>query len=149
MGEPVTTMSSQQHTLRVPGELPQIQVLCDFVMNEAQTVGMGDDGIYHCQLSVEEICTNIVEHGYHFDGAGKSIEIVCEQIEDRLRISIWDEAPAFNPLLRPDSKHHASLDDIMPGGWGIFFVKKFMANLSYRYENNRNGLTMEKIITKD
>jgi anti-sigma regulatory factor (Ser/Thr protein kinase) len=142
-------MSSQKHTLRVPGDLPQVQVLCDFVMSVAQTMGMGDDGIYHCQLSVEEICTNIVEHGYHFDGAGKSIEVVCEQVGDRLRISIWDEAPPFNPLQRPDPKQHNSLDEIMPGGWGIFFVKKFMANLAYHYEDNRNCLTMEKIITSD
>lgn len=143
-------MNGKQHRLRVPGELEQVRVACDFVSDVAREVGLGDDGIFQCQLSVEEVCTNIVEHGYHFSGADKSIEIVCEQHDgDMLRISILDDAPRFNPLELSEPDPGMSLWEREGGGWGVFFVRQYMNSITYQYENNRNCLILEKKITSD
>jgi serine/threonine-protein kinase RsbW len=139
-------VSSKQHRLRVPGELEQVRVACDFVANVAREFGMGDDGAFQCQLSVEEICTNIVEHGYDFKGTDKTIEIMCEQRDEMLYIAIWDDAPPFNPIELGDPDPQASLWEREGGGWGVFFVKQYMNSIRYVYDNNRNCLILEKKI---
>lgn len=134
-------------TLRVPGVMDQVRVACDFVTNLAYEAGMDEDFIFQCELSVDEICTNIIEHGYHHDGSQKYIEVMVEPFADFWRITIMDEAPRFNPLNTADPDPNALLEDRGNGGWGIYFVKQYMNNISYRYENGRNCLILEKYLT--
>ncbi|MCU0512794.1 MAG: ATP-binding protein [Anaerolineae bacterium] len=142
-------MNGKQHRLRVPGELEQVRAVCEFVADVARAVGLGEDGIFQCQLSVEEICTNIVEHGYKFNGGDKSIEVLCEQHGNMLRISILDDAPLFNPLALNDPDPGMTLWEREGGGWGVFFVKQYMSSVNYLPGNQRNCLVLEKQITPD
>lgn len=137
-------MANQQHRLRIPGELEQIRTACDFVSEVAREVGLSDDGIFHCQLSVEEICTNIIEHGYSYNGADKSIEIICEKQGNYLMISILDDAPPFNPLQLDDPDPGMSLWEREGGGWGVFFVKQYMSSVRYELVTGRNCLILAK-----
>jgi anti-sigma regulatory factor (Ser/Thr protein kinase) len=137
----------EKHSLRVSGELEQVRVVCEFVAEVAAAFGMDEQGIYQCQLSVEEICTNIVEHGYHYSGADKAIDVACEKRGDFIIISIWDDAPPFNPLELDDPDPNMSLWEREGGGWGVFFVKKYMSSVRYALDNQRNCLILEKKIS--
>ena len=134
----------QEHRLKIPAVIEKIEEACEFVSNIARSAGMDADAVYRCYLSVEEICTNVIEHGYGFDGSNKVIDVVCRQHPDRLTITIIDDATPFNPLQRSDPDPTAPLADRESGGWGIYFVKKYMDRVIYRYEQNRNHLMMEK-----
>ncbi|HEX2619447.1 MAG TPA: ATP-binding protein, partial [Phototrophicaceae bacterium] len=90
-------MTTSEHRLQFPAQFEQIEAACEFVTQQAASMGMDDDSVYHCRLSVEEICTNIIEHGYEGRTDG-SIEIVCQISPDSFTIIIIDDAPAFNPL---------------------------------------------------
>ena len=127
-----------------PGQLDAVRDACDFVTGIVRDAGMGDDVIFHCEISVEEIFTNIVQYGYAKNGANKSVEIVVEQMPDYLQIVIIDEAPRFNPLQLNDPDPKTPLGDRPEGGWGVFFVKKFMDEVRYRYEKQRNHLILIK-----
>jgi serine/threonine-protein kinase RsbW len=132
--------------LTVKGVPTQVRVACEFVANLAQEAKMSDRFIHQCELSVDEICTNIVEHGYHNDGHDKEILIRVEIFDEFWRFYIYDEAPKFNPLIQSDPDPNPTLETVKAGGWGIFFVKQFMNNISYRYEKGRNCLIMEKVV---
>ena len=73
-------MAEIERRLSLPGKLEQVRAACDFVVKAAEDAGFGDDGIFQSQLAVEEVFTNIVEHGYEHDGGDKSIEIVTKII---------------------------------------------------------------------
>jgi len=137
---------SEKRGLRLPGVIGQVRAACDFVASIAREVGMGDDGIFQCQLSVEEIFTNIVEHGYNHQGANQSIYIVCEVSDEKLFISIIDEAPPFNPLKLNNPDPDVPLWERDEGGWGVYFVRQYMDSIRYRFENQRNRLILEKKI---
>jgi serine/threonine-protein kinase RsbW len=130
--------------LRVPGVIDQVRVACDFVTQIAHDAGMDDNFIFQCELSVDEVCTNIIEHGYHHNGAEKSIEVIVENFPEFWRITIMDEAPRFNPLEQEDPDPGKTLWERENGGWGIYFVKQYMHTMSYRFENGRNCLILEK-----
>jgi serine/threonine-protein kinase RsbW len=128
-----------------PAKIDQIEAACDFVTQYASSLGIDDEAVYHCRLSVEEICTNIIEHGYAQRHEGV-IEIVCVMTGGYFTITVIDDAPPFNPLTLPDPDPTMPLWERQGGGWGVYFVKKFMDRVTYSHQGERNMFTMEKKI---
>ena len=100
-------MAERERRLRLPGKIEQVRAACDFVVQAAEDAGFGDDGVFQSQLAVEEIFTNIVEHGYEHDGEGKTIEIIEAQ---RFPVSVPQGTHSqFRlqpiPLFKADSFH--------------------------------------------
>ncbi|MCU0496931.1 MAG: ATP-binding protein [Anaerolineae bacterium] len=142
-------MTNTIYRLTIPASLDAIEEACHFVGQAAEQEGMGADGVYHCALSVEEVCTNIIEHGYEGD-PNHDIEIACYVIinggERFFSITISDDAPAFNPLSIPDPDPATPLWEREGGGWGIFFVKKYMDRIAYAHHHHRNHFTFDKAL---
>jgi anti-anti-sigma factor len=139
-------MIVEERRLKIPGVRDRIPVACDFVAQAARRAGLDDRAIHHCQLAVDEACSNVIEHGYGDLGGDAAIDITCRFEGERFSISVVDSGPEFDPLGQADPNPTASLDEREPGGWGIYFIKKVMDEVVYRYEANRNQLTMVKYI---
>lgn len=140
-------MSSHVAHLRIAGLLEQVSLACDFVVEEARKAGLDDHAVYHCELAVDEACTNIVEHGFRLRGDQRSIDVFCHTDAQRFIITLVDDAPPFNPLNQSDPDPYAPLDQRGSGGWGIHFIKQLMDETSYQYKDNRNQLTLVKFLT--
>ncbi len=139
-------MGIVEHRLTIPAVIERVEEACEFAADAAREAGLNENAVYHCHLSVEEVCTNIIEHGYNFQGKERAIEVVCVHAVDRFIITILDDAKPFDPLQRSDPDPKSPLVEREGGGWGIYFVKKFMDSISYKYEQNHNQLIMEKRI---
>ncbi|MBN1252916.1 MAG: ATP-binding protein [Bacteroidales bacterium] len=104
------------------------------------------DVAFSMNLALEEIVTNIIEHGY------KGVEdydiIIRFTLEkDKLRIQIKDGSPEFNPFDVEEPKDfNAPVEEREIGGIGIHLVKKFTDNFTYRRGNNKNIITLQKNI---
>ncbi|MEQ8677400.1 MAG: ATP-binding protein [Aggregatilineales bacterium] len=140
-------MENQKHHMTIPAVIEKIEDACEFVNTQARAIGLGEDAVYHCHLSVEEVLTNVIEHGYNYDGSNKVVEIVTEKTQEFFIITIIDDAPQFDPLQQPSPDPSTPLWEREGGGWGIVFVKKYMDNLAYNYEGDRNHFVMEKQLT--
>jgi anti-sigma regulatory factor (Ser/Thr protein kinase) len=140
-------MYPAENRLTIMGRLDEIARARDFVAAIARDIGFSDKSVHHCVLAVDETCTNIIEHGYQHQGHDKTIEIICLADPLKLIISIRDEGPAFNPLLRIDPDPATPLEEREHGGWGIYFVKEFMDQVLYSRDGNYNQLTMSKNLT--
>jgi serine/threonine-protein kinase RsbW len=137
-------MAAQESRFEIAGVLEQIPLAGDFVANIARKAGIDERGIYHCQLAIDEACTNIIEHGYGMNGADLVIQLICRVDSQNLTITILDNSSAFNPLERPDPDPAAPLDERANGGWGIYFIKNLMDTVSYTREGHVNRLKMVK-----
>lgn len=133
-----------EQRLRVRAQLSEIAAVSDFIQVAAQRAGLDEQKIHHCQLAIDEVCTNIIEHGYGFENSDQHIEIVTQNQPERFIIQILDDSRPFNPLKRPDPDPNTALEERGTGGWGIFFVKKFMDDVQYDYFDGRNRLTLVK-----
>lgn len=130
--------------LQIQAVPAQVTVACDFVAQAAAQAGLDEHAVYHCQLAVDEACTNIIEHAYKRRGDGQVIDIRCQTDTYRFTITIMDDGPAFNPLAAPAPDPTAPLDKRGSGGWGIHFIRQFMDEVGYSREHNRNCLTVVK-----
>ena len=96
------------------------------------------------ELIIEELFVNICNYAYEKEG---KIKIQYGLLEDPLRITMnfIDSGVKFNPLNKeaPDLTLEANQRDI--GGLGLTIVRKNADEIDYRYENNQNILTIEKI----
>ncbi|PJF28229.1 MAG: ATP-binding protein [Phototrophicales bacterium] len=137
-------MKTRQIT--IDGQLDKVPAACEFVEKAAQDAGLEGQTAFHCCLAVDEACTNIVEHGYASSQCTGSIEICCSVDDDRFIITIIDESPPFDPLSAAHPTLGAALVEGDPGGLGVFFMRRFMDDVRYRYHQRRNELTLEKRI---
>ena len=96
------------------------------------------------ELIIEELFVNICNYAYEKEG---EIKIRYGLLENPLRIimNFIDEGVKFNPLDKesPDLTLDAGQRDI--GGLGLTIVRKNADEIDYKYENNHNILTIEKI----
>lgn len=137
-------MYEDDRRLRIPGILDRVATACDFVVEAARRAGLDERAVYHCQLAVDEACTNVIEHGYQMNGAEQAIDILCRKEDGRFSIIISDDSPPFNPLLQADPDPNQAIEDREPGGWGVYFIKKVMDEVFYQHDASRNNLVMVK-----
>lgn len=104
--------------------------------------GFSAEEILDTRLAVEEVITNIIIHGYK--KMGYEIHLSCRFTGNRIEIEIADSAPPFDPFSIPEPELDTDIDERRIGGLGIYLVRHVMDEISYRYENGRNILTLEK-----
>lgn len=96
------------------------------------------------ELIIEELFVNICNYAYEEEG---EIKVQYELLENPLRIIVKfiDEGVKFNPLTKeaPDLTLDADQREI--GGLGLTIVRRSVDKIDYKYENNQNILTIEKI----
>jgi anti-anti-sigma factor len=135
---------SQVSRLVISARLEEVRHACDFVVDAAEAAGLDERAVYHCQMAVDEALTNIIEHGYAFEGSDHEIEVITGIATDQFSITITDDSPAFNPLNHTAPDPGEPLDSREPGGWGIYFIRKLMDDVSYDFSDQRNRLTLYK-----
>lgn len=135
-----------ESSLTIHGTLDQIPMARAFIAECARQAGLEDHAVHHCELAVDEVCTNIIEHGYGGGEDRLSVELVCENTPSSLFITIFDEGTEFNPLAREEPDPTMPLEQRGHGGWGIYFMKRFMDDFQYERVGSRNRLTLIKYI---
>ncbi len=114
-------------------------------LTEFSRVGnLPEDVAFSIQLAIDELFTNIVSYGYDDDSVHQ-IEIKMAISDAQVRVDLIDDAKPFDPLQEAaDPDLDASLEERRIGGVGIHLVRTMMDDVSYRYENERNHLTLVK-----
>lgn len=96
------------------------------------------------ELIIEELFVNICSYAYEDVG---EIKVQYELLENPLRIIVTfiDNGIEFNPLSKtsPDLTLNAEQREV--GGLGLTIVRKNVNQIDYKYENNQNNLTIEKL----
>ncbi len=108
-----------------------------------------DEGLqFKIRLSIEEAVENVVRYAYE-DSVGW-MEVGTNLSADTLLLTITlkDAGVQFNPLEKPDPDITLSAEDRQIGGLGIFLCKQLMDEVSYRYDDGCNILTMKKNISQ-
>ena len=94
-------------------------------------------------LALEEHLTNIGGYAYG-DAATHRIVVRFAVEEDWLIIEVEDDGKPFDPLQRPEVDTSVPLEKKPIGGLGIHLMRRFMDQLQYRREGEKNILTMRK-----
>lgn len=133
------------HQITLSAELESLPIFRNLVKTACQNVqGLNEETIYDIQLAVDEVCTNIITHGYEgLDPGSIIMEVKVES--NQVLVSITDFGHPFEPAEPPAPNLTAELDERKSGGLGLFFV--FMSVDDINYESSETG-NITKLIKK-
>jgi serine/threonine-protein kinase RsbW len=134
-------------TLVVPGALDSLALIREYVRGAAIEAGLDKRRAYRLQLAVDEIATNIINHGYLEAGRSGEIRVLADNDRDSLTITIEDAAPPFDPrrMQRPE-QIDLPLAERPVGGLGVFLAMENVDEFRHEYVDNmnRNILVMRR-----
>lgn len=135
-------MTSDQQAF--PARIDAIRATAAFVGGFCARQGIGGDAALRVTLIVEELFTNIVQHGYG-PGAAGTVHLLLSRDGDAVRIVCVDAAPPFDPrpvLGRAPPDLGEAPASRRVGGLGVWLVGSLAAVESYERVDGTNRLTM-------
>jgi serine/threonine-protein kinase RsbW len=125
--------------LTVPGTLDSLSLIRDYVRAAAAQAGLDRKRSYRLELAVDEIATNIVNHGYQEAGRVGDVVTRAEFDANALTIALEDTAVPFDPrhLRRPD-QIDLPLAERPIGGLGVYLAMENVDEFRYEYVDGHN-----------
>jgi serine/threonine-protein kinase RsbW len=129
--------------------LTDIGELLDAFDAFCKRAGIQGDDQFDLRLAVEEVCANVMMHGYAMQAPGPLEASFCADAE-QATITISDRAAPFNPDEAPPPKLEIPADEREIGGLGWHLVRQVIDQLSYRYDPAYgNVVTFVKRLAQD
>jgi anti-sigma regulatory factor (Ser/Thr protein kinase) len=129
--------------LLVTAELENIPRIREFVTELCADAGATHDECFALKLAVDEVCTNIIEHGYGADDRGE-ISISVELDGGVARVMVADTGRPFSPDDAPPPDLEAQWSDRPVGGLGWHLIRNLVDEHSYQRCGDTNNLTLIK-----
>ncbi len=130
-----------------PAAIDHLSEAVSFVLSCAGRSGLSDKQIKDIHLAVEEAVVNIINYAYG-DAKG-DFQIACSSSDDgRFVIEISDAGIPFNIFSLPEPDMDADIAERTIGGLGVHLIKTLMDEVDYRYEDNKNILTLTVLPAK-
>ena len=94
-------------------------------------------------LAVDEACTNIIRHTLG-GCCDKELQLECRKVKKGLEFILRDRGPAIDC----NKIKHRKLEDVKPGGLGVFFIRQIMSEVRYGRKRGVNYIRMVKYAQK-
>ncbi len=143
MNSPNLSARTDVRRLVVPGRYANIPLITNFVAEAASAAGLPEAAVYHCQMAADEAATNVIEHAYGGESSGE-IEITCRVEPGGLTIQMIDQGEPFDPDSVDAPNIGAPLDELKPGGIGLYLMRQYMDEVDFEFVNGQNRVTMRK-----
>jgi len=135
----------QKVSIDLKSNLSELEKLAQIVAEFGQRHHLSSQALFHTNLALEEILTNVISYAY--DDSEEHQIIVCLRVEQgELTVEVEDDGRPFNPLEAPEPDIEKPLEERPLGGLGIHLVRNVMDRLEYRRQDGRNLLIMKKVI---
>ena len=130
--------------LNIAATVENIEVVTDFVNEQLEALDCPMKAQMQIDIAIDELFGNIAHYAYNPDVGDATVRV--EVVEDPLSVVITfiDGGVPYDPLGAADPDVTLSAEERAIGGLGIFMVKKSMDEISYRYENGSNILSIRK-----
>ena len=95
-------------------------------------------------IAIDELFSNIAHYAYAPGAGDVTVRVEITEAPPAAVITFIDQGVPYNPLTAADPDTSLSADERAIGGLGIFMVKKSMDEITYKYENGSNILSIHK-----
>lgn len=95
------------------------------------------------QLMLDELLTNIAEHGFA-SGTSGLIVVRARRLGQTVELHLRDSGGAFDPLTAQPPDLSADIESRPVGGLGIHFVRKLADRIAYQRKGGWNELDILK-----
>ena len=132
--------------LTIAATVENIETVTDFVNEQLEALDCPMKAQMQIDIAIDELFGNIAHYAYNPDVGDATVRV--EVIDDPLSVIITfvDKGVPYDPLTAADPDVTLSAEDRAIGGLGIFMVRKSMDEITYRYENGSNILSIRKTL---
>jgi anti-sigma regulatory factor (Ser/Thr protein kinase) len=129
-------------TLELNATPEEVMRAVEALQEFARAQQIPEKAIFGLALALEECGSNIVNHALQRDSRQK-FQVLLDHNRDDFIIELRDRGPAFDPTETVARKPQAD-DDDLPGGWGIYLVRRYTDEIRYKREAGENVLRLTK-----
>ena len=137
----MSTKLCEHLSMTVPSDPRYLPMVRAIAQQGASLAGFEDEDCHNIVLAVTEALTNVIRHAYQGD-SDRRIDLVLQADKAGFRLDIIDYGEFIDPALiasRP-------LDEIRPGGLGVYLMKTTMDEVEY-IKNTHGGTTLTLVKT--
>ena len=131
--------------LSLENDVRQVTRLSEFLKGVSGRLNLSAKTANDIRLAVEETVVNAMNYAYP-DGRKGEILVEAETDGKALTFTISDAGAPFDPTAVPDADTTLPAEDRPIGGLGLFLVRNLVDTMHYDRVNDRNILTLVKII---
>lgn len=127
--------------LKLPAKLENLRYLVESVSRGAKEQGFDSEKVNDLSLATEEALVNIFSYAYQGDIGDVDLTCVVDD-DNRFIVEIADCGVPFNGFSLGDPDTEADVAERKIGGLGVFLIKKFVDDVQYRRDTNKNILKL-------
>lgn len=115
-----------------------LKLIREFVTSALRNMPLSDIEINQLVLAVDEICTNLMVHGNHYD-PNEFIEISISQFPEAIQFEIIDRSITDFDITQYKFSGMAKIvQEKRKGGLGLLLVHKIMDKVELKQENSQS-----------
>jgi serine/threonine-protein kinase RsbW len=139
-------MKKNNRTLTIESRTEKLSAVRAFISEAAREFGFDEESISNIALAVDEACTNIIKHAYHF-ADDQPIDIHVKENNGTFEVIIRDKGKPFDPneVHLPVMKEY--LKNYKRGGLGMYLMKSLMDKVEYKPSPNGNEVRLVKYLS--
>lgn len=130
--------------IRLPARVENIDTVTDFVNEQLEELGCPVKVQIQIAVAIDELFGNIARYAYDGEEGEAVVRVEGGDNNDSVTITFIDSGKPFDPLKRDDPDVTLSASERNIGGLGIFVVKRTMDSIDYKFEDNKNVLSIHK-----
>ena len=133
----------KNNILNVPADIEYLPKVRNYIEHRALQNNFSEKVVHAVKLAAEEVCTNIIRHGYKDKNHG-SIQIEVITRRKSLTVNVIDQGQTYDPkqVKDPDLKEYVLSGKI--GGLGIMMIKRLMDEINYKVTSRGNEFQLVK-----
>jgi anti-sigma regulatory factor (Ser/Thr protein kinase) len=132
--------------LKISATVESIPVVTAFVNEQLEALDCPVKAQAQIDIAIDEIFSNIAKYAYNPEIGEATVRVEVREDPLRVIITFIDGGVPYDPLTAAEPATGLSTKERSVGGLGIFIVRKSMDDITYRYEEGRNILTVQKKI---
>jgi serine/threonine-protein kinase RsbW len=132
----------------ITAEPSQLDSLIESFEQFCEHKGLHGAIVMQMLMVLEEVTSNSIKYGYpegHMDG---TIVVRAEISNNNLRLTITDDAAAFNPTQFATPDTISNIEERKIGGLGLYLISQLTDSMFYQRQNERNILQINKKIVQ-
>jgi len=123
----------------------EILKLAPFIEEFAAQAGLAEELVFNLNLALEEAVSNVILYAYPPDEE-HTLSLLAKRDGDTAIFILTDTGKEFDSTTVPDADITLNAQEREIGGLGIFLVKQIMDSVGYQRIENKNILTLKKLI---
>jgi anti-sigma regulatory factor (Ser/Thr protein kinase) len=132
-------------SLTVDADVARLADVRTFVRRTLAAGGVDSEATADLVQAVDEVVTNVIEHGYAGAGGTIDVEVAVGRSGDPVTVRVRDACPPFDPTTVPPAATDAPLARRRLGGMGVHLTRVLTDAITHRIlPSGGNELTLVK-----